>query len=112
MMGSAQFRIHDTQRFLLTCSSFLPLTGSIQSPTALLSLSARGLESYAAKLLPAEASAKEQWAKLFTASSAELAEAGMSVQERRYTLWLLQKYRQGADPAKAAHPAPPKKKVR
>ena len=35
----------------------------------------------------------------------------MSVQERRYLLWLLEKYRQGADVAKEAHATTPKKKV-
>lgn len=35
----------------------------------------------------------------------------MSVQERRYLLWFLEKYRQGADVAKEAHAVRAKKKV-
>ncbi|GAA6037727.1 hypothetical protein JCM8097_002311 [Rhodosporidiobolus ruineniae] len=73
-------------------------------PTALLSASRRGLESYADKL--------GDWAELFKKSGTELRDAGMSVKESRYTLWLLEQFRQGHDVAKVAVPKTPAKKIR
>ncbi|POY73021.1 hypothetical protein BMF94_3859 [Rhodotorula taiwanensis] len=78
--------------------------GPYVDPAALLSVSKRGLESYAEKL--------GTWPELFTKTSGELREAGMDVKETRYTLWLLEKYRQGHDPAKVAVAPTPKKTIR
>lgn len=54
-------------------------------PASLLSVSKRGLESYAEKL--------GSWGELFTKTSGDLRDAGMDVKQTRYTLWLLEKYR-------------------
>ncbi|GAA5825387.1 hypothetical protein JCM3770_003516 [Rhodotorula araucariae] len=59
--------------------------GAYKDPASVLAASKRGLESYADKL--------GDWAELFGKSGAQLRDAGMSVQESRYTLWLLEKYR-------------------
>ncbi|BGP43209.1 hypothetical protein JCM10449v2_007237 [Rhodotorula kratochvilovae] len=97
--------------------TFLPSTRAIHAPAAvdalqraytdpaaLLAASKRGLESYADKL--------GDWAELFGKSGAELRDAGMTVKESRYTLWLLEKYRQGHDPARVAVAPTPKKTIR
>lgn len=44
------------------------------------------MEAYAPKL-------GETWEELFTKTSADLAAAGMTVKERRYLLWVLEKFR-------------------
>ena len=59
--------------------------GSITTPLDLLSLSKRKLEAYESKL--------GTWDELFTKTGADLREAGMTIKERRYTLWFLEKYR-------------------
>jgi hypothetical protein len=57
-------------------------------PTAVLSAAGRSLESFASK------PALSTWDQLFTATSQQLADdAGMNVKERKYLLWLLEKYR-------------------
>ncbi|GAA5891591.1 hypothetical protein JCM8208_007332 [Rhodotorula glutinis] len=78
--------------------------GKYTDPTAILAASKRGLESYADKM--------GSWDEAFTKTSAELRDAGMTVKESRYTLWLLEKYRQGHDPLSVAVPPTPKKLVR
>ncbi|GAA6014546.1 hypothetical protein JCM10207_001640 [Rhodosporidiobolus poonsookiae] len=78
--------------------------GPYTDPSALLSVSKRCLESYADKF--------EDWPALFSKTSAELRDAGMTVKESRYLLWLLERYRQGHDPAKIAIPPTPKKTIR
>ena len=50
-------------------------------PASLLSVSKRGLESYAEKL--------GSWGELFTKTSGDLRD----VKQTQYTLWLLEKYR-------------------
>lgn len=52
------------------------------------------------------------WDKFWRISGLELRKAGLSVQERRYILWAMQKYRLGEDPAEFAHEAKGKKKIR
>ncbi|KAL8281488.1 hypothetical protein RQP46_006172 [Phenoliferia psychrophenolica] len=81
-----------------------PPRGSISTPHDLLSLSKRKLEAYESKL--------GTWDELFTKTGAELREAGMTIKERRYCLWFLEKYRQGEDPAEVAIAQKPKKKYR
>ncbi|KAG0659135.1 hypothetical protein C6P46_005306 [Rhodotorula mucilaginosa] len=78
--------------------------GPYSDPASLLSVSKRGLESYAEKL--------GNWSELFTKTSGDLRDAGMDVKQTRYTLWLLEKYRQGHDPATVAVAPTPKKTVR
>jgi hypothetical protein len=55
------------------------------TPLAILSASKRKLEQYESKL--------GDWNELFTKTGADLLEAGMTVPERRYLLWILEKYR-------------------
>ncbi|KWU43816.1 hypothetical protein RHOSPDRAFT_34616 [Rhodotorula sp. JG-1b] len=78
--------------------------GPYSDPASLLSASKRGLESYAEKL--------GSWSELFTKTSGDLRDAGMDVKQTRYTLWLLEKYRQGHDPATVAVAPTPKKTIR
>ncbi|TNY24111.1 hypothetical protein DMC30DRAFT_346400, partial [Rhodotorula diobovata] len=78
--------------------------GPYTDPASLLAASKRGLEQYADKV--------GGWAELFGKSSAQLRDAGMTVKESRYTLWLLEKFRQGHDPLTVAVPPTPKKKFR
>ncbi|GAA5990372.1 hypothetical protein JCM10908_007341 [Rhodotorula pacifica] len=78
--------------------------GPYTDPASLLSASKRGLESYAEKL--------GNWSELFTKTSGDLRDAGMDIKQTRYTLWLLEKYRQGHDPATVAVAATPKKTIR
>ncbi|KAM0791073.1 hypothetical protein ACM66B_004364 [Microbotryomycetes sp. NB124-2] len=80
---------------------------AISSPEALLKAAGRGLESYATKL-----GEDLTFTKLFTKTGQELADAGMSAKERRYLLWVLEKYRQGHNIRQLAIPATPKKKYR
>ncbi|KAK4691321.1 hypothetical protein P7C70_g9378, partial [Phenoliferia sp. Uapishka_3] len=77
--------------------------GPYQTPLDVLSASKRKLETYAPKL--------GSWEEMFTKTSADLRDAGMTIKERRYTLWLLEKFRQGGDVKAVAIAAPPKKKV-
>lgn len=56
--------------------------------------------------------ATESWEALWKLDGHALREAGLSVRDRRYALWCMEKYRQGQDPATFAHPATPKKKIR
>ncbi|GAA5888392.1 hypothetical protein JCM6882_008602 [Rhodosporidiobolus microsporus] len=72
--------------------------------TSILSASKRGLESYADKL--------GEWNDLFTKSGTELKDAGMTVKESRYLMWLLEQYRQGHDVAAVAVAPTPKKTIR
>lgn len=67
-----------------TDSSPLP-TAPITTPAALLAVSKRKLSQYEGKL--------GDWSELFTKTGSELRDAGMSVSDRRYVLWLLEKYR-------------------
>ena len=54
----------------------------------------------------------ENWKTLWTINGRALKEAGLGVRDRRYALWCMEKYRQGEDPARFAHPPAPKKKIR
>ncbi|GAA5827897.1 hypothetical protein JCM11251_007721 [Rhodosporidiobolus azoricus] len=78
--------------------------GSYTDVSSLLSASKRGLEQYADKL--------GEWNELFTKTSTDFKDAGMTVKQSRYLLWLLERYRQGADIAKVAVPPTPKKTIR
>ncbi|KPV72016.1 uncharacterized protein RHOBADRAFT_56152 [Rhodotorula graminis WP1] len=78
--------------------------GQYTDPAAILAASKRGLESYADKM--------GSWDEAFTKTGAELRDAGMTVKQSRYTLWLLEKYRQGHDPLSVAVPPTPKKTIR
>ncbi|KAK4046244.1 hypothetical protein OIV83_006223 [Microbotryomycetes sp. JL201] len=82
-------------------------SGAIASPEALLKAAGRGLDQYATKL-----GEDLTWPALFTKSGQELADAGMSTKDRRYLLWVLEKYRQGHDIETLAIPSKPKKKYR
>ncbi|GAA5979278.1 hypothetical protein JCM11641_001980 [Rhodosporidiobolus odoratus] len=75
-------------------------------PASILRVSQRGLEQYADKLEEAG------WQGLFTQTSTELRDMGMTIKESRYLLWLLERYRQGHDPANVAVAPTPKKTIR
>ncbi|BGP27468.1 hypothetical protein JCM10295v2_006436 [Rhodotorula toruloides] len=75
-----------------------------QDPASLLAVSKRGLEEFAEKV--------GSWDNLFMKSGKELREAGMNIKQSKYCLWLLEKYRQGFNPAHVAIPQKPKKKFR
>ncbi|KAG8819041.1 Vacuolar fusion protein mon1 [Serendipita sp. 401] len=52
------------------------------------------------------------WEELFRLNNQKLNKLGLGVQERKYLLWCLEKFRQGEDPKKFAHNPPPKKTQR
>ncbi|KAK4052611.1 hypothetical protein OIO90_004239 [Microbotryomycetes sp. JL221] len=77
------------------------------TPESLLKAAGRGLEQYSTKL-----GEDLNWASLFTKTGQQLADAGMTTKERRYLMWILEKYRQGHDVKAVSIPAKPKKKYR
>lgn len=53
-----------------------------------------------------------EWEELFRLNNQKLVKLGMGVQERKYLLWCLEKFRQGEDPKNFAKEEPKKKTVR
>ncbi|KAI0648030.1 IGR protein motif-domain-containing protein [Trametes meyenii] len=80
-----------------------PPRDSITTPEEFLKRIGRSAET---KLTP------ESWEQLWHTNGPQLRKAGLSVQDRRYILWSMEKYRQGEDPADFAHPPKPEKKIR
>ncbi|KAI0670763.1 IGR protein motif-domain-containing protein [Trametes maxima] len=80
-----------------------PPRGSITTPEEFLKKIGRSAET---KITP------ESWEQLWRTDGPQLRKAGLSVQDRRYILWSMEKYRQGEDPADFAHPPKPEKKIR
>lgn len=54
----------------------------------------------------------EDWDAMFRLTSEKLKGEGVSVQDRKYLLWALEKYRQGGNPREFAYDIKKKKKVR
>jgi len=54
----------------------------------------------------------ESWYQLWKINGRDLKEQGVSVKDRRYILWAMEKFRQGEDPKSFAHEPKPKKKIR
>ncbi|KAL5501700.1 hypothetical protein ACEPAH_8960 [Sanghuangporus vaninii] len=52
------------------------------------------------------------WDELWSLDGHALKEAGLTVRDRRYILWCMEKFRQGYEPKEFAHPPTPKKKIR
>ncbi|KAI0801946.1 hypothetical protein BC629DRAFT_1495592 [Irpex lacteus] len=77
--------------------------GTIDSPAAFLTAIGRSAET---KLNV------ETWDELWKQNGESLRKAGLSVKDRRYILWSMEKYRLGEDPADFAHPPKPRKKIR
>ncbi|PVF98083.1 hypothetical protein CPB86DRAFT_774964 [Serendipita vermifera] len=55
---------------------------------------------------------KVTWEELFKMDKKKLDTLGLTVQDRRYLLWCLEKFRQGKDPKAFAKEPPPKKTQR
>lgn len=62
-----------------------PSPGSIKTTAALLAATKRKFGSYEAKL--------GDWNELFSKTGGDLRDVGMSVSDRRYLLWILEKFR-------------------
>ncbi|ETW81587.1 hypothetical protein HETIRDRAFT_318188, partial [Heterobasidion irregulare TC 32-1] len=54
----------------------------------------------------------EAWDQLWRTNGHDLKKAGLSVQDRRYILWAMEKYRLGKDPSEFAYEVSKKKKIR
>ncbi|KAJ3557651.1 hypothetical protein NM688_g1355 [Phlebia brevispora] len=54
----------------------------------------------------------ESWEALWKLDGQALKKAGLAVNDRRYILWSIEKYRQGHEPAEFAHRTKSKKKIR
>ncbi|KAH9854694.1 IGR protein motif-domain-containing protein [Lenzites betulinus] len=77
--------------------------GNIATPEAFLKAIGRSAET---KISPAS------WEELFHTDGPQLRKAGLSVEDRRYILWSVEKFRQGLEPSEFAHPPKPAKKIR
>ncbi|KAI0354988.1 hypothetical protein OH77DRAFT_1455925 [Trametes cingulata] len=80
-----------------------PPRDNIKTPEDFLKAIGRSAET---KLTP------ESWEQLFHTDGHQLKKAGLSVQDRRYILWSMEKFRQGLDPSEFAYPPKPEKKIR
>ncbi|THH12552.1 hypothetical protein EW146_g7585 [Bondarzewia mesenterica] len=80
-----------------------PPRGSITSPEAFLKAIGRSSETKVSY---------ETWEQLWHTSGIELKKNGLSVQDRRYVLWAMQKFRLGEDPLDFTHDPKKKKKIR
>ncbi|KAF8158267.1 hypothetical protein B0H34DRAFT_448189 [Crassisporium funariophilum] len=76
---------------------------SIKSPEDFLKAIGRSSET---KFSP------ENWEDLWKSNGLKLRKAGISVRDRRYILWCMEKYRLGYPIEEFAHEPPPKKTVR
>ncbi|KAF5382331.1 hypothetical protein D9757_008444 [Collybiopsis confluens] len=82
-----------------------PPTEFIVSPTDFLKKIGREMDSKMTF-------APETWDDFWRLSGLEMRKAGMTVKDRRYTLWCMSKYRQGVPIEEFAHETKPKKTVR
>ncbi|KAL1950573.1 hypothetical protein VTO73DRAFT_5697 [Trametes versicolor] len=80
-----------------------PPRGTIATPQDFLKAIGRSSET---KLTP------ESWEELFHTNGHQLRKAGLTVEDRRYILWSVEKFRQGLDPSEFAHPPKPASKIR
>ncbi|TDL17257.1 hypothetical protein BD410DRAFT_816541 [Rickenella mellea] len=80
-----------------------PPTSRIQSAQGFLTAIGRSAES---KLKV------EDWEELWKLDGKGMKKMGLTIQDRRYILWAMEKFRQGEDPQKFWHPEKPKKTVR
>ncbi|KAG8935655.1 Vacuolar fusion protein mon1 [Tulasnella sp. 419] len=81
--------------------------GPIQSPVQF--LNAIGRDS-ADKL--GNVASNWTWEEMWSVKADTLKNAGVTVKDRKYLLWAMQKYREGGEPTSFAIPLKPKKKVR
>ncbi|TBU46340.1 IGR protein motif-domain-containing protein [Dichomitus squalens] len=81
-----------------------PRAGNITTPEAFLKAIGRSSET--------KLTGVESWEQLWHTNGYQMKKAGLSVRDRRYILWSMEKFRQGEDPADFAHPAKPEKKIR
>ncbi|EIW80987.1 hypothetical protein CONPUDRAFT_165224 [Coniophora puteana RWD-64-598 SS2] len=79
------------------------LPGKISTPGEFLSAIGRSSET---KL------EVEEWAKFWQMTGPEMKTAGVSVKDRRYIMWCMNRYRLGEPIKDFAHEAKPKKKIR
>ncbi|THV03868.1 hypothetical protein K435DRAFT_650454 [Dendrothele bispora CBS 962.96] len=54
----------------------------------------------------------ESWDQLWTTSGLDMRKLGLSVRDRRYTLWCMEKFRRGVPIEEFAHEPKPKKTIR
>ena len=54
----------------------------------------------------------DDWKSFWKMDGHDFRKAGLSIRDRRYIMWCMEKYRQGLDPKEFAHEAQPKKKIR
>jgi len=54
----------------------------------------------------------DTWDALWKTDGLALKKAGLSVRDRRYILWAMERYRQNDDPSEYAHEVKPRKKIR
>ncbi|WFC93940.1 hypothetical protein MBRA1_000566 [Malassezia brasiliensis] len=85
--------------------------GSINTPKAFLEAISKTRRNLAESSTCVNA-VGEDWDAMFRLTSEKLKGEGVSVQERKYLLWALEKYRQGGDPHSFAYDIKKKKKVR
>ena len=85
--------------------------GSINTPKAFLEAISKTRHNLAESSTCVNA-VGEDWDAMFRLTSEKLKGEGVSVQERKYLLWALEKYRQGGDPRAFAYDVKKKKKVR
>ncbi|THH30723.1 hypothetical protein EUX98_g3458 [Antrodiella citrinella] len=78
---------------------------SVDTPAAFLSAIGRKSETK----LP---TVPESWEELWKLDGQALKKAGLTVKDRKYIMWSMQKYREGADPAEFAHPPQARRKIR
>ncbi|KAH9969591.1 IGR protein motif-domain-containing protein [Russula dissimulans] len=80
-----------------------PPRGDIPTPESFLKAIGRGSETKISF---------DTWDALWKADGLALKKAGLSVHDRRYILWAMERYRQNDDPSEYAHEVKPKKKIR
>ncbi|KAF8914898.1 hypothetical protein CPB85DRAFT_1433379 [Mucidula mucida] len=88
---------------MATLKTVPPPRGDIASPADFLKSIGRDMDT---KLTV------DSWDELWQKSTKDLKAAGMGTRDRRYTLWCMEKYRNGLAVQSFAHPVPPKKKIR
>ena len=54
----------------------------------------------------------DDWKSFWKMDGHDFRKAGLSIRDRRYIMWCMEKYRQGLDPKEFAHEAQPNKKIR
>lgn len=90
---------------------WITYTDSINTPKAFLEAISKTRRNLAENSTCVNA-VGEDWDAMFRLTSEKLKGEGVSVQDRKYLLWALEKYRQGEHPREFAHDIKKKKKVR